>query len=429
MQLLRIIKINIFALLAFPFLVLATCAKLLQQTLSKILVFVGVAAMLGALFILSYIIKSPESMFSSIGGMVVAVGIFWVGLGVILAILYLFGNGIAFISTFVVRALYSWLNFIYMKCHRLYAKLYDSCTADYILVGQRINSKGWLLILLPIWQIIRMLNWIAVKIFVTALPLSILTSLLLVLGGGGYMYYNISSTFGIGLFEYLAIFPVIEAVFAGVYVAVIYMAVIIVLLALGAEWGRWGRVLALATKTPYQFKDASYTQAAEIFQFNITDYKLDKADECDKCQMKYEILSFMFSDILNVYMQVDMAIFIRHNTNVVCDFSEYMSILARIKKILTKHGTDIKCSVFEIECIHLIDRANTLVSHVLKDSVAIIGKDAKENGVDIDFFEGCSNSEELEQRYNSLCRIYNVDVGAQDEISTELNRQYSQYSK
>lgn len=63
---LKVIKVNILSLLAFPLFVVALAAKLVRQALEKFLVFVGVGAAVIGLVILKALIQDPGKFFQNI---------------------------------------------------------------------------------------------------------------------------------------------------------------------------------------------------------------------------------------------------------------------------------------------------------------------------------------------------------------------------
>ena len=66
MNVLKIIKINILALIAFPLLLLATMVKLLAKAMEKVLLIIGTVFVLSMIVLILELFKDPSSVLMGI---------------------------------------------------------------------------------------------------------------------------------------------------------------------------------------------------------------------------------------------------------------------------------------------------------------------------------------------------------------------------
>ena len=66
MNVLKIIKINLLALLAFPLLLIATVVKLIAKAMEKFLLIIGTVLVLGVLVLALEVLKEPGNILTGI---------------------------------------------------------------------------------------------------------------------------------------------------------------------------------------------------------------------------------------------------------------------------------------------------------------------------------------------------------------------------
>ena len=110
---LKVIKVNILSLLAFPLFVVALAAKLVRQALEKFLVFVGVGAAVIGLVILKALIQDPGKFFQNIFFLLI-ISLFTI-FSIVFVLIYLVGSLAAAITKTIIAALMAVFEYIYVS--------------------------------------------------------------------------------------------------------------------------------------------------------------------------------------------------------------------------------------------------------------------------------------------------------------------------
>lgn len=242
MPLARILKINFFAILSFPLLIISIAALMVAKATEKALVFIGVGAAFLGLALLNAIINNAGALFE--------------GLAIIIAALIFFGTIVLIVGGIVVLMIsaasaifYGVANLIISLFERIfslagggYARLHD-------LIGFELDAldyggeRGYVILACPFWLILTAVHYIAAKLFIFALPLSVAASV----GIDAYILYSINTyvdnMFGIDAFAYVRLFPPVNAVFSILYISILIFSVASVLISLGVEWKALGTLL------------------------------------------------------------------------------------------------------------------------------------------------------------------------------------------
>lgn len=422
-SILKVFKINILALLAFPFLLISIVTKLILKALEKALVLIGVGIALFGLFLLSLIFKNLGTFLDGIGIIIVMIfvgGIVTVIMIYVISIILSLGTTL---FTLIHTIINTMLDFIFEIGHQAYSKLYDNCKNDYEQLIDQSNSK-YLTFSCVLWHLLRGFNFVITKLFSFALPLSIAASIGLTV----YSIYSVHSatmkTFGIGIFTYLKLFPIVELVFAVIYFVVALLAAIIVLLSLGAEWSEWGKLLELSTR---DYKTYTEMQLIDV-NSDLLNNSFEDGKNAERCQQYMNTLNELVNEFEGLQQQVDIVMRIKQDSALAYKFSEYVTLLNEILKQVSAFKTDISYKVFETQFIPEIKQVSNLSKDIIKDTMRIINKDGFATGQSktLDFFEGCTSEEDLKKRYKALSKVYHPDVGGHEETFKTLSNQYEE---
>jgi len=429
---LRIFKINIFAIVSFLFLLISIVAKLVLKALEKAAVFLCVGGVIFVLALFSMILKNPGGFFQGIGWVIAFLVIFGIIIGIIVAVFSIFAGVFAVAFTIVISVLVGGLSAIFGVSHDLYAKLYDICKIDFEKITNETKNNSIKFFCL-MWYLLRGFNYVIVTLFSIAFPVSILMSISLF----GFSIWSIHSktteVFGIGMFSYLKMFPTIDAVFLVIYFVILLSAMSIVIVSLGIEWGEWGKLLKLSTQNYQDYRTFMAEQAEEINATDTSMYSFEEGEKAQKCQKYLEIFSDMCNDIESLQQQVDTAMHMKYDTSIVYDFGEYTNLLGQISKKFDTFKSDIPCKIFEAQFIPQIEIAKRLVKDISKSTLNIINKASasfkKDENKEMKFFEGCETEEETKKRYKALCKVYHPDAGGHEGTFKILLRQYEEKTK
>lgn len=426
LSILKVLKINLLALLALPLLLVSIAAKLIQKALEKALVFMGVGGAFLGLLLLSQIFKNPFGFFEGIGYFIAVLILFGSIIILVLFVLFMFGTVATALLTMIVAVLNSIFGFMFELSHEGYSKLYDICKCDYEELPDKAQSK-YLIWGCVIWHLLRALNFIIIKLFSYALYISIAASIGLVAYSVGFAHTKVMKTFGIGIFTYLKLFPAVESVFAVLYFVVLLFGSVVVIISLGIEWSEWGMLLKASTQDY-----GSYSQMKLMeMDTDLLNNSFEDGQNAQHCQQYMDTLNELINEFEGLQQQVDIAMNIRQDSAVAYKFSEYASLLNEITKQMSVFKTNISCKIFERQFIPQIEKANRLSKDIIKDTMKIVNKNAfsAEENKTLDFFEGCSSEEDLKKRYKALCKVYHPDIGGHEETFKVLQNQYEEKMK
>lgn len=423
---LKVFKINLLALLAFPFLLIAITAKLILKALEKSLTFVGVGIAIFALYLLSLIFKNPGAILQGIALIIVLV----ILLGIIIIVIFYVFSLIASVASALFTAILTFINtilgFIFGIGHETYSMLYDSCKRDYEQLTSQSNEK-YLTFSCVFWHLLRGFNFIITKLFAFALPLSMLGSIGLVAYSIYSVHKIVMKTFGIGIFTYLKLFPTVEWAFAVLYFVVALFAAVVVMISLGIEWSEWGKLLELSTGDYKAYTQMELTDVSARLSGN----SFVDGENTEHCQQYMNTLNELVDEFEGLQQQVEIAMRIKQDSALAYKFSEYATLLDAVLKQISAFKTDISTKVFENQFIPQIERVSKLSKEISKDTLKVINKDSftTSQSKTLDFFEGCVSEEDFKKRYKALSKVYHPDAGGHEETFKTLSNQYEEKMK
>lgn len=429
---LKVLKINLLSLLAFPLFLVAILTKMLSKALEKVFIIIGAGAAMVALLILNSFLNNPNEFLEGLGIVVAAILIFgsiviFVGL-----ILFLFGGLAAFIVAAIVNLAVRILTYIFDFSHDLYSKCFDICKSNYADLLRQDNAKGWGYSCV-LFHLLRGFNRLIVTLFRFALPLSYVLSLCLLVFSYLSWQASVDKSFGIGLWQYLNLFPKINMVFAIIYFVVMVGAAIVIIISLGSEWSEWGEILQFSTQNYQEYRNILYEQSAQLHanrlnsQFSATSANSGNAERCQEYMKQFQEL---VDEAETLQQQVDMAMSVRYESTLLYDFNEYIQGLNNLLEELSAFKGSIPCDIFANKFIPSIDAARNKANDIAKKIQLIIESQSssadKAENTAFDFFSGCQNAEEVKRRYRALCKAYHPDSGGDAQIFSMLTEQYEQ---
>lgn len=423
----KIVKINILALISFPLLLLSITAQLLMKALNKTMVLLGVVAAMLGLSLLNLLFNHPGSFFNGLGTFVAMLILFGAIIAIVAGIVFFFATVALSVLTAVVAVLAQILNAIFEFSHGYYSRLYDQCALEFKgLLSQEKSHKAKYGCFL--WQMLKGFNWAMIKVFSAAYALSLVISAVFTAFCLISVHLFASKTFGIGIFAYLQLFPVVDVVFAVLYFVVIVLAVVLVVLSLGAEWREWGQLLKLSTQNYDVYRNNLWEKAQSL---NDADPHLQLSADGKNaayCQEHMDMLNQLFDEVDSLQQQLDTAMNLQHDSALLYEFTEYIETLGRIYEKMKQYPSlEVPFDIFETHFIPLIIKANEKQKSIKKRVFQIIdrhGAAAAKQETSLDFFAGCKTAEEVKNRYRALCKVYHPDVGGHEHTFKILQEQY-----
>lgn len=424
---LKVIKVNILSLLAFPLFVVALAAKLVRQALEKFLVFVGVGAAVIGLVILKALIQDPGKFFQNIFFLLI-ISLFTI-FSIVFVLIYLVGSLAAAITKTIIAALMAVFEYIFMCLYKGWSYLYDVCESDYDNLKDKSTTKLPALACVG-WHLLRFVNFITIKLLTRAVPLSIAASAGFVVYAILFTYDEMDRVYGMSPFEYLKSIPQIDAVFAVLYFAVTVLGIIAILISLGMEWKELGEEMGMnfsGTIPASLARKSDRAIPAEAFLKQSED-SFEEGKSTQRCQHYLDTLVELIDGLGDLNRQVDAAMSISRDPVMEQKFHEYINLINILTEQMSAYESGIDAEVFKRVFIPQIEKAIQLSREINKETLRIISQNASsavgDNNHSFDFFSGCLTEEDIKRRYKALCRAYHPDVGGHEETFKILQNQY-----
>ena len=405
MDVLRVIKINLLALIAFPLLILATIVKLIAKAMEKILTIVGTVLIIGGIALIFELAKNPGEFFQ---GLVMFIAIMVLG-GIFTALIIWILSLLSTIVMTGVSLVIGVVNAVYELLYAGYAGLYHICYEEYCLLDfsrkVRIGSCF-------IYSLLRIVNRVIIFFATHAIKVLIVISVALVVGSIIKANASIQTVFGLNLLAYLKLFSLYEVVYGVVLYLAFLAGFVVLLISLGVEWSEWGEEMSLSTSDYEKYIQSVKNdyRAMNAERLAITDEVSRKRKEkCDRYMMllneHIEGFGGFLKDIGPVVEKSEDYI-LRANRG------QYITDLHELTEALNKYGGQVPLEEFE-KLMPRIDGIDELKRKIEQQVHQI--RESKEKKEAAGFFSGCDTPEKLEKRYKALCRTYHPDNEYGDE--------------
>lgn len=417
-KILKIVKINIFAIIALPLLLLATAAKLAAKALEKTVTIIGAVFILFGIAMIFEIFKNPSGW---LNGIFMVIVILIIG-GIFTAIAIWILSLVSAVIMAVVSLVISLLNGIYELIYGGYASLYHACKTDYAAVSQEgsgiVNGLCCLF-----YTLLRVINR-GIILFVThAVKIFVLASAVIVIGSLFMCNQYIQSRFGIGLLSYIKLFSPLPIIYGITMYLAFMTAIVIILVSLGLEWSEWGKEMELSTGDYEKYLSSILESTEEIGGGNIhnTAQGASAADEkrMQKCYRYQEILQQHITEITEFSQTISPLVDKSDNYILRSSWGEYFPTLQEVVDGITKYNGNVPIDEYE-KLMPLIDRLEELKQTIEKQAAKIAEEQKATAAAGGGFFAGCDTEEKLDKRYRALCKTYHPDTEVGDEETFKL---------
>lgn len=406
---LKIIKINILAILAFPLLALATAAKLAAKALEKTVTIIGAVFIMLGISLIFEIMKNPSQWFN--GFLVVIVCLVLGGIFTVLVI-WILGliSGVVMGAVAIVISL---LNGLYELVYAGYTALYHMCKADYVQI--RKDGNGFISGLCCLFfTLLRGINR-AVILFVThAIKILALVSIGIVIGSLYLCNQTVQESMGINLLAYLKLFSAYPLVHGSVLYLASMTAVVVILISLGLEWSEWGRDMELSTSDYEKYMNHILEGREEMGQESIQGMHGLDEKRLEKCSRYQDLLHRHAMDIEEFVQRIYPIVEKSDNYILRSGWSEYFTTLQEVMDLMGQYEGKTPVEAFE-KLMPRIDRIEELKQTIEKQAARAGTEQKSAAAAESGFFGGCDTLDKLEKRYRALCKTYHPDTEAGDE--------------
>lgn len=396
---LKALKINIFALVAIPLLLLAIVFKLIGRTVAKIPLFIGLIIAFAAIMSL---ISSYGTTMADIGAALSEA--FFLLLVVIMGLMFL----VAIFAVFgvLIRVVLYLIAYgfeaLYNLCYMGYFSLYISCASDYQVLS--LNGKKTLNgFICPFYSILRGLSWFITTVVSLTLPIAGACCIGLVAFTLFDLNRNTKMAFGMNLIRFIKKFSS-SSVAGGILIYLSLMAIAIVaIMAIAMEAYEWSQELKMTGETIAE--DISDLQQTQLHMAS------GEPDEIGNYQEYLNTLEDHLNQLDTLGQKVQDILDKKESPQLRSGWSSYMRNLEYLaEQCSEKNGITVKKLKRIIPQIKQLDKQRENVRK-LTDKLAEELRNPAGSSI---FFAGCDTPEKLEKRYKSLCKTYHPDTGDGD---------------
>lgn len=408
-KVLKIVKINILAMIALPLLLLATALKLAAKAMEKAVTVIGTVFILFGVAIIFHLFKNPSEWLNGIFTVIMCLvlgGIFTV---IAIWILGLISGAIAAAVALIIAL----LNGTYELVYAGYAGLYQSCKTEYTLISQEgsrfINGLSCL-----IFTLLKVVNRVIILFVTHAIKIFVLACIAIVIGSLIQCSQYIQSQFGIDLLTYVKLFPTYSIVYGVTMYLLVMGACVIILLSLGVEWSDWGSEMEVSTSDYENYLSSIVEGSGEFGQESIQGVQDLDAKRLEKCNRYQEILHRHAMEIEEFAERIHPFVDKSDNYILRSGWGEYFSKLEEVVNRIDKYEGGIPVEEFE-KLMPQIDRLEKLKQTIEKQALKAAAEQKAGAAAGGGFFAGCDTPEKLEKRYRALCKTYHPDFESGDE--------------
>lgn len=410
-MILRIIKINLLAILALPFLLTATVSELIARALEKIPVILRMICIGAITIAIADAIQNNTGLNAS-AEFAIYTGLCFVVVTAALWVLSVFSYILDFLWHFVTLL----LNAVYDMSYRFFLSLHENCEKEYMILSLNglpmLNAAAcfcYLLLHAADWLIIHLL-WLSHALCVAA-SLGIAAAVLMKRSEETMLSYGMP----------LNVFLQSGGCAAILYECVLLLAVIIpaavILISLGREWREWAVELRMDSMEYEEYIDS-------LQDYRISLFHDDEPDE-EALEMQ-EILNDHTATVDDLYNEIVTVLSIKNDILLKNQWNEYLKNLSDLIDAIEKEyhneipHREFKKMLYKVR--HLDRQRSDLFEGI--DRILELAENPANTSV---FFTGCNNRGQLDKRYKELCKAYHPDsAGGDQDTFVNMQLEYRQ---
>lgn len=408
----RIIKINLLAILALPFLLIATVCELIARALEKIPVILRMICASAIIVIIADTIRNNTGLNASVE-FAVYIGVCAVVVTIAIWVLSVFSSILDLLWHFITL----FFNAVYNMTYRFFLFLNESCENEYRILSlngfslfNAIACFCYLLLHGSDWLIVHLL-WFSYALCIAA-SLAIAAAVLM------NRSEETMLTYGMTLTDFLKSGDPAAILFECVLLLAIIVPATIILISLGKEWRDWAVELRMDSLEYEEYIDS--LQDYEVSLFNEEDEPDEEALEMQ------DILNDHTGTIDDLYNEIITALSIKNDMLLKNRWNEYLTDLSDLIDLIEKEyhneipHREFKKMLYKVR--HLDLQRNDLF-----DGIDMIWELAENPANTSVFFTGCSTREQLDKRYKELCKAYHPDsAGGDQDTFVEMQLEYKE---
>lgn len=233
---LKIVKINLLALIALPLLILSTAAKLFARMLGKFVKLFGIAALAVGIILIFETARDLDAATDMFLLIAIALGLFLIFVIAFIVAMFIVSLIVKTFAKILTISLEAFYQFIY---DTIYIKLYQLCTTEYESLPDTISPVARKVSCF-LYMILFAIHNALLFFLRHAMTIMSIVAIGVVVGGVGVLNMISNRDYGIGIFEFISLFPTFEIVYGVVLYLAVTLGIASILFIIGAEWSQWG---------------------------------------------------------------------------------------------------------------------------------------------------------------------------------------------
>lgn len=409
-MILRIIKINLLAILALPFLLAATISELIARALEKIPVILRMVCTSVIIVIIADSIRNNTGLNAS-AEFAIYVGVCAVVVTIALWVLSVFSSILDILWHFITL----FFNAIHDLTYRFFLSLNESCENEYMILS--LNGLSTLnAIACFCYLLLHGTDWLIVHLLWLSHALCIAASF--AIAAVVFIKRSEETMLSYGM-------PLIVFLQSGNHAAILYECVLllaiiipaaVILISLGREWRNWAIELRMDSMEYEEYINSLQDYRVSLF------HEEEESDE-EALEME-EILNDHTGTIDDLYNEIISVLSIKNDVLLKNQWNEYLKDLSDLIDVIEMdYHNEIPHREFKkmLYKVRYLDRQrNDLFEGI--DRILELAENPANTSV---FFAGCNSREQLDKRYKELCKAYHPDsVGGDQDTFVDMQLEY-----
>lgn len=408
----KILKINLLAILALPFLLAAALSELTARALEKIPLILRMVCVGAVTIIVADNIRNNTGLNASTE-FAIYVGICAVVITTALWVLSVFSSILDIFWHFITL----FFNAVHDLTYRIFLSINENCENEYRI----LNLNG-----LSVWNgtacfcylLLHAADWLIVHLLWLSHPLCVAASLGIAAAVFMERSEEIMLSYGMTLIPFLQSGSGADVLYECVLLLAIIVPTAVILISLGREWRDWAVELRMDSMEYEEYVDS-------LQDYRVSLYPETEEPDEEALEME-EILNDHTAALDDLYNEIIDVLSVKNDILLKNQWNEYLKDLSDLIDIIeTEYHNEIPHREFKkmlYKVRYLDSQRNDLFEGI--DRIWELAENPANTSV---FFTGCSSRTQLDKRYRELCKAYHPDSADGDqELFVDMQLEYKE---
>lgn len=409
-MILRIIKINLLAILALPFLLIATISELIARALEKIPVILRMVSISVIIVIIADTLRDNTGLNAS-AEFAIYVGVCAVVVTTALWVLSVFSSILDILWHFITL----FFNAIHDLTYRFFLSLNESCENEFMILS--LNGLSTLnTIACFCYLLLHGIDWLIIHLLWLSHALCIAASCAIAAAVFIRRSAETMLSYGMPLTDFLQSGDQAAILYECVLLLAIIIPAAVILISLGREWRDWAIELRMDSMEYEEYIDSLQDYRVSLFH--------EEEEPDDEALEMEEILNDHTGTIDDLYNEIINVLSIKNDILLKNQWNEYLKDLSDLIDVIeNEYHNEIPHREFKkmLYKVRYLDRQrNDLFEGI--DNILELAENPANTSI---FFVGCNSREQLDKRYKELCKAYHPDsAGGDQETFVNMQLEY-----